>query len=137
MNFRKLGFIAAILFTAGIGFSLLAQAQRGPRIYDASTVTTVHGTVTAVNTITGRRGFSGVHLTLQSGDQKSEVHIGPSYYVSSKGFAFANGDQVEVTGSKVNLNGADTLIAREVTKDGKVLTLRDEHGFPLWSRASR
>jgi len=137
MSFRKLGFIAAIVFTAGIGFSLFAPAQRGGRIYDASTETTVHGTVTAVNTVTGRRGWNGVHLIVQSGDEKSEVHIGPSTYISSKGFTFAKGDQIEVVGSKVTLNGANTLIAREITKEGKVLTLRDKQGFPLWSRASQ
>jgi hypothetical protein len=137
MNFRKLGLIAAIVFTTGIAFSLFAPAQRGGRIYDASTETTVHGTVTAVNSVTGRRGWNGVHLTIQNGDEKSEVHIGPSTYVSSKGFTFAAGDQVDVLGSRVTVNGVPSLIAREITKDGKVLTLRDKQGFPLWSRASQ
>ena len=79
------------------------------------------------------RGWKGLHLTVQSGEEKYDVHVGPSAYVESKGFKFAEGDQVEVIGSKVDMNGAPALIAREIKTDGKVLSLRDKKGFPLWS----
>ncbi|HVY94413.1 MAG TPA: hypothetical protein VHA14_16745, partial [Bryobacteraceae bacterium] len=49
------------------------------------------------------------------------------------GFKFAKGDSVEITGSKVTMNGEEWIIAREVTKDGKTLTLRDKDGNPKWS----
>lgn len=137
MTFRMLGLFAAIFFTGVTGFSELAQAQRGSRMYNPSTEITLHGTVSAVNTVTGRRGWSGVHIVLKDGDKVTEVHIGPSAYLSSQGFTFAKGDEIEVLGSKVTINGADALIAREVTKDGKVLALRDKQGIPLWSRAAQ
>ena len=133
MNFRRLGIFVAIAFTAGILGMVMAQGQRGPRNYNPATETTVKGSVTAVNTTTGRRGWNGVHLTVQSGEQKYDVHVGPSAYVESQGFKFAQGDQVEVVGSKVEMNGATALIAREIKKDGKMLSLRDKQGFPLWS----
>jgi hypothetical protein len=136
MNFRKLGIFTAIFATAGF-FSILAQGQRGPRMYNPSTETTLQGSVTAVNTATGTRGWNGVHLTVQSAEQKYDVHVGPAAYLASQKFAFAEGDQVEVTGSKVDLNGAPTLIAREIRRDGKTLSLRDKQGFPLWSRGPR
>ena len=66
--------------------------------------------------------------------QPIEVRVGPSSFVSSKDFAFAKGDAVTVLGSKVRISGKDVIIAREITKDGHVLTLRDPRGFPLWSR---
>jgi hypothetical protein len=57
--------------------------------------------------------------------------------VSSQGFSFAKGDQVEVIGSRVRMDSTDGVIAREIKKDDKVLTLRDAQGFPKWSRAGR
>ena len=49
----------------------------------------------------------------------------------------AKGDQIEVIGSKIKYQDADALIAREVKKAGKVLTLRHARGFPVWSRRNR
>jgi hypothetical protein len=47
------------------------------------------------------------------------------------------GDQIEVIGSKVKYQGADALVAREVRKGGKALTLRNVQGIPQWSRGRR
>ncbi|HEV2133986.1 MAG TPA: hypothetical protein VGR47_06955 [Terracidiphilus sp.] len=137
MNFRRLGFFAAILTTVFVGFSLLAQGQGGPRLYDPSMESTLQGSVTAVNTVTGRHGWNGIHFTLQSSGQSYDVHVGPSAYLERHGFVFAEGDQVEVVGSKVDMSGTATLIAREIKKDGKILTLRDRQGIPLWSGGPR
>lgn len=110
---------------------------RTGRIYNPSTETTVKGTVEKVTTLTGQRGWNGVHLTLKSDDQTYDVHVGPASYVSSNGFAFSAGDPIEVTGSKVELAGVETIIARQITKDGKVLTLRDSQGIPNWAGGRR
>ncbi len=52
-------------------------------------------------------------------------------------FTFATGDQVEVIGSKVKMDGADAVLAREVKKGGKTLTLRNARGIPAWSKGKR
>ena len=65
------------------------------------------------------------------------MHVGPSAYVSKNGFAFSAGDQVDVTGSKTKLGDTETIVAREIKKDGKVLTLRDNQGIPKWSGGRR
>jgi hypothetical protein len=65
------------------------------------------------------------------------VRLGPATYVQNQGFTFAKGDKVEIVGSKVTVGGVDVLIAREVTKDGKKLALRDTSGRPMWSRGGR
>lgn len=128
------------------GFALLsllvlpfAYAQQGPgpgqrsRMYDPATETTVKGTVEEVNTITGRHGWNGMHLTLKSKDKTIDVHLGPASFMKEKGFSFAKGDQVEVTGSKTEYAGSATIIAREVKKNGKTLVLRNAQGIPEWS----
>ena len=123
----------AMAALAAIGFAALAQTGRN-RLYDPSTETTVKGTVSKVATVTGRAGCNGIHLSLQSEDKTWDVHVGPAAYSNQKGFPFSIGDQLEVTGSQVQFNGADALIAREITRGGEVLTLRDKQGVPRWSR---
>lgn len=50
---------------------------------------------------------------------------------------FVKGDQVEVIGSKVKGTDAVVVIARDVKKDGKVLTLRNAQGIPAWRRGGQ
>lgn len=135
MNFRKARNLIVLTTVALMGAWLLAQPGRGARHYDPSTEATVQGTVSTVTEIPGNRGWNGIHLSLQAANGTYEVHVGPSAYVSQRGFTFLKGDRIEVTGSVVALNGANSLIAREIKKDGKVLSLRDKQGFPAWSRA--
>ena len=59
------------------------------------------------------------------------VYLGPSWFLESKGFKFAKGDEIEVTGSK--LEAQDTIVAREVKKGDQVLVLRNAQGIPAWS----
>jgi len=103
-------------------------------MYNPATETTVKGTVEEVTTIPGRRGGgAGTHLDLKTESGTFDVHLGPSAFVAGKNFTFAKGEQVEVTGSKVKYEDHDTIIAREVRADGKVLTLRNAQGIPQWS----
>jgi hypothetical protein len=61
------------------------------------------------------------------------VHVGPAAYLAGKNFSITKGDELTITGSKVQYQGADFLIAREITKGDQVLTLRDTKGFAVWS----
>lgn len=120
-----------------------AYAQRGlgpgqqNRIYNPATETTLKGTVEAVKTVTGRHGWNGTHLTLKAEGKSYDVHLGPASFIKEKGFSFGKGDQVEVTGSKVEYSGAEAIVAREVKKDGKTLLLRNPQGIPEWAGGYR
>ncbi len=109
---------------------------RGPR-YDTSTEMTAKGTVQEVQQITGRRGWGGTHLTLKTEAGAFDVHLGPTAFLKQEGFSFEKGDEVEVTGSKVDYQKGEAIIAREVKKGDKTLTLRDEKGYPVWSGRGR
>ncbi len=116
----------------------LAQGSgRTPR-YDPKTEATMKGTVAEVQQHTGMRGGrTGTHLILKTDEGNVDVHIGPSDYISQKGFSFAKGDAVEVVGSKVTMAGMEVVLAREITKDGKTLILRNARGIPEWSGRRR
>ncbi len=128
-----LGLIVALSMISGP--TALAQPPRGMPRYDPSTETRVAGTVQDVIQPQRGRGWyrTGTHLMVKSGDEILDVHLGPSSYISSQGFTFAKGDSVEILGSKVVVDGKNAIIAREVTKDGKKLTLRDSTGRPMWA----
>ena len=109
---------------------------RGSRNYNPATEITVKGTIENVMQSSGRHGWSGIHLSLKADQGICDVHVGPASFVSAQQFTFSKGDSIEVTGSKTKMNGKEVVIARQITKDGKVITLRDEQGFPKWSTAA-
>ncbi len=134
--------------TAGLALIALlvlpfAYAHQGPgpgqraRMYNSANEMTVKGTVEEVENVTGRRGWNGTHLTLKTEDKTFDVHLGPAPFLKEKGFSFAKGDEIEVTGATAEVEGPEALIAREVKKGGKTLTLRDAQGIPKWSRGRR
>jgi hypothetical protein len=125
------------------------RSIRGP-LYKVSTETTLKGTVEEVQQLTAQtagsnqpmwgncpRGWTGTHIVLKTDEGALTVHVGPSAFLSQKNFTLAKGDKVTITGSKLQYQGSDFLIAKEITKGDQVLTLRDANGFPLWAGARR
>jgi hypothetical protein len=122
------------------------RAMRGP-VYNPATETTVKGTVEEVQQLTGKalrgpsgtmrsvcpRGWAGTHLALTTNQGTLIVHVGPAAFLAAKNFSITKGDELTITGSKVQYEGANFLIAREIAKGDQVLTLRDTKGFPVWS----
>lgn len=129
---------ATARMAAGLVLSAFVVLAQGPgpgkpmRMYDPATETKVTGIVEEVTQQT-HGGMMGTHLTLKTESAVKTAVLGPSNFIASKGFSFAKGDSVAVTGSKVTMNGAEYIVAREVEKNGKVLVLRDKTGRPEWA----
>lgn len=130
-------YVLTATIVAGLGFVAAAQGPRGMRNYDPKTEMTVKGTVQNVQEQAGKGGQMGTHLILKTDSGTLPVHVGPSVYIANKHFSFVKGDQIEVLGSKVALDGTETLLAREITKDGKRLILRNSQGVPEWAGGPR
>ncbi len=127
----RLAVAAAILSVAA-----LAMAQgMGPqhRVYNPATVTTIRGEVVGVHVWAPRGRVHILELRVRDESGVTVVHLGPVLFVRQQGFQFRRGDHVEVTGSKVTTQHYHYIVAREVVKDGKTLTLRDEQGRPAWA----
>ena len=108
------------------------------RLYDPKTVETISGEVVSVDKFTpGRKMSYGVHFTLKTEKETIPVHLGPSWYVEKQAMTIAQGDKVEVTGSRITYEGKPTIIAGEVKKGGQDLKLRDAAGVPAWAGASQ
>lgn len=136
-----------LIAVGGVALALAAVpagAQRGmggprgaPR-YDPKTEVTVQGTVEELKEYPSPRGWrTGQHVMLKTDQGAVEVHLGPTDYWKANGFELAKGDSIEVTGSKVKVDDAEVLLAREVKKGEKTVTLRDAKGVPAWARGRR
>jgi len=123
-----------------LGVALICNAQGQMRRgagkcsnYDPKTEMTMPGTVEEVTQLASGHGWHGTHLTVKTDAGTFDVHLGPADFVAGQQFAFAKGDKIEVTGSKVNMQGTDVILAREVKKDGRTLVLRNAQGVPNWA----
>lgn len=132
-------FLLTILLSVGLLAVAAGQSAgaRGARNYDPRAEVRVKGVVQEVQQLTRGRCCTGTHLVLKTDTDAFDVHVGPSSYVQQSQFSFANGDEVEVLGSKVTMAGKETLLAREITKGEKTLVLRDAQGIPMWPRGRR
>jgi hypothetical protein len=136
-GWRVILFLAiALSLIAGTAYSQRRRGQsNGMPRYDTATEVSLKGTVSKVETHTGRMGWNGTHLVVEFGDGTLTVHVGPSHYLAQQGFSFAAGEQIEVTASRVKFEGSDVLIARKIKQGDKVLTLRNSEGIPAWSKS--
>ena len=130
---RKLIVMGVAVLAAVLSFMLVpgVRAHRSSKAaaYDAASEVSISGMLAQPPS----RGRNGLHLTLEeSSGEMVDVRTAPSSYLASRGFTLAEGDEVEVTGSKMTVRGQTFLVARELTKSGRTVDLRDRAGKPLW-----
>lgn len=116
---------------------LAAQGGPGPGggmpRYDLENETTVTGTIQRIDHPESPRGWQGLHLVLDVAGEDLEVHVGPLWFATEQGAAYAVGDTLEVTGSKALCRGEEAFLARSITAGETTLILRDETGRPRWA----
>jgi len=113
-----------VLFASITGNAGTAPAPE----YDKSAEVKVKGVIDEVKTTPD----NSVHLTLKSVTGSLEVFVGPEKFLKEMEIVFAKGETIEVLGSQLSVNGNAILLAREVTRDNDVVTIRDEQGKPAW-----
>lgn len=83
------------------------------------------------------RAMKGKQITLRTSDGQSYViHLGPSSFIDRQEFKINEGDKITASGALVSFQGKQVVLARSVTKEGKVLDLRDIQGRPKWDIAA-
>lgn len=137
-SFLIIAVLMGLLF-ANAGFSQPGMGRRGGgwqywKMYDVSKVETVNGVVLSVDRITMAKGMpDGIGVTLKTEKGNMPIHLGPAWYIENQEEMIFEEDQIEVIGSRIDYQGKPALLAATVTKDDKMLTLRDEKGLPMWS----
>jgi hypothetical protein len=122
---KTLSTLAVVLFAA----SALAQA---PPKYDPATETKLKGTVEELKFVPPSGGKPVAYLVIKSGADTLQVFLCPKTFLDQMGTTFKPQDKIEVTGSKVQQDGQDLILAREVDKGDDMLTLRFKDGKPAW-----
>jgi hypothetical protein len=135
--------VCSIALAALVSMLMLAQqgmgGRKGSHHYNPKTEVTVKGTAQEVKEYPSQGGGShtGLHVILKTEKGSLDVHLGPTDYWKKNGFELTQGDSIEVIGSKNKTDDAEFIIAREVKKGDKVVTLRNAQGVPAWSGGRR
>ncbi|CAD5928410.1 hypothetical protein NO976_01166 [Planktothrix agardhii] len=115
--------------------ALLRQRQYSGLIYDPSRVKTFQGTVTEIQPGNQENPTSqDVHLLMKTNKETLEVHVAPLWYLEEHDFQIQLNDSLEVTGMRVKRRRQSILIVGEIKKGNQTLQLRDEDGYPRWTR---
>lgn len=127
--------ILALTAAAAPAFAAQATSPKAtvPK-YDPATEAVYEGTVEEVR---DRQcpvsGGMGSHVVLKLEDGTTiEVHLASTKFVKEYELVFAKGDVLEVTGSKVQFEGVETIFAREVKRGNDSFVFRDKDGKPVW-----
>ena len=112
--------------------SLYANKASSPK-YDPATEVKIKGVIAEVKDFECPvSGGMGAHITLKAGDKNVLVHIALSKFLKDYEMSFAKGEEVEVLGSKVMMDGEEVILAREITRGQNTFMFRDNKGKPLW-----
>ena len=125
------GLLAGLLF-AILVVPLVAQSgDKSSSYYDVTQEITLNGTVSAVITKPAPGMTWGPHLLLTTVSGKVDVSLGRWAFEGKGALSVTVGQQVEMTGVMKTLNEKEVFLARTVKVNGKVYTMRNEHGIPV------
>lgn len=122
---------AAGLLMAMSAFGGGTDAKVAAPAYQRSAETKFIAKVAEVREVS-KGGLEGIYLTVTVKSDTLNVYVGPAAFVKIFGVAFTPGEEIEVTGAKAQVNGADVILAREIALGRVTLILRDEDGWPNW-----
>ena len=125
----KLFFVMTVLAAV----SLPMAGQAGAPKYDSTTEAKFKVTVEDLRLPAKGREKEAAHLLVKNGEETLDIYLCPKSFLDDMGANYAKGDEVTVTGSKIKLDGADLVLAREVSKGADTLLLRDDKGKPVWN----
>jgi DNA/RNA endonuclease YhcR with UshA esterase domain len=102
--------------------------------YDLTTEFRVKGLVVATNDhFCPMCGGMGSHLMLEAENGTVvEVHLAPTKFINEYHLVIVPGDNIEVLGSSVTIDGTTALVAREVTRGQETFVFRYADGKPAW-----
>jgi hypothetical protein len=128
-----LGGLICFLLTGGAWTQVSGGGKGKPGLYDLKTLETVQGIVVAAPRPTPKGGIpERAQLTLKTPQETLAVYLGPGWFMDKQLMKIGDLDQIQVTGSKIMVQGKPALLAGEIRKGNQVLKLRDEQGQPLW-----
>lgn len=123
--------LAACFFCAG---TLVAQKdqQKRPPEYNLQAEIKMKAIVDEVRFPPKGNDKEIAYLLIKNGTETVDVYLCPKSFLDDMGIGFAKGDELALTGSKVQQDGVDLILVREVVRGNETFVLRDEKGSPVW-----
>jgi hypothetical protein len=124
---------AATVLLVVVLSSIQPRRANAPPAYNAAAETTISGVVAEA-----REFFcpvsedQEVHLILRNRQDATLIHVAPSRFLRTQQFHINADDPISVVGTRINYQGQDAMLAREITHGNEVLILRNHQGRPLW-----
>jgi len=101
--------------------------------FNPATVRTFKGEISSVQSfgyVTRPTPHKQILLRTESGEVT--VDLGPEWYLESQGIAVYPGEQIEIEGSLIKVNGTHFVIASSITQGNTTYKLREKNGLPVW-----
>ena len=106
-------------------------------MFNPETVETFEAEIVRIDRFVPMRGMTeGVELIINLAGEPTPVHLGPSWYLENQDLDIQEGDEVTITGSRLEAEGIPLIIATRIESAEGSLMLRDGMGFPVWSAES-
>jgi len=125
---------AATVLLVVVLSSIQPRREKVPPVYSAAAETTLSGVVAET-----REFFCPIsddqemHLLLRTSQGDTLIHVAPSRFLRAQQFHINADDPISVVGTRLNYQGQDAMLAREITHGNEVLIVRDHQGRPLWT----
>jgi hypothetical protein len=105
------------------------------RLFDTTKMVTFSGKIRGIQVMPPMRGMAdgAILLVKASNGGTALVDVGPAWFIDNQPIRFNMRDTINVTGSKIIVDGRGTIIASRISKGSNVLVLRNEGGVPLWA----
>ncbi len=97
--------------------------------YDAATETALSGDV--LYEADGGAG-AGMFVVMKDGHNEIQVYLAPRSFLEQEGLQIRLQQSIRIVGSRTIWNGAEVIVARQVTAGTKTVTLRNRAGDPRW-----
>lgn len=125
------------IFTASVaGYAIsrgIRSLKKYRRPFDTESLEEVTGNIVEVfYSKESSYNSRGVILFLAVEEDILEVHLGPSWYINRQFKGFKHGEEITVTGSKVEFRNKEIIVAQILERGNKKFQLRDHQGSPLW-----
>jgi hypothetical protein len=130
--------IRAAMLAVFLVICTVAVAQSGmgkyQQLYANGAIETASGVVQSIDLVVppGVK-TQAVYLTLKTQTQTIPVQLGPESFVNQLGTRIEIGDKIEVTGSRVTVEGKSLMLAAQIKKGSQTLVFRNSSGVPVWS----
>lgn len=135
---KTIRIIQAVILASFLTISAAAPAQSGmgkyQKLYANGSIDTVSGAVQSVDLVVppGVK-TQAVYVILETEAGIVPVQLGPEWFVKQLDTKIEKGDKIEVTGSRITIEGKSLMLAAQIKKGAQTVVFRNSSGVPVWS----